>query len=353
MHSSPKAIPMSAQTLSITMPASLYAPKGRVLCVDDEPNILRALSWLLKKDFHVVTALSAREGLALIRDGEFDVVISDQRMPEMSGVDFLNEVKALAPRAMRILLTGYSDLQSVLRSVNESEIFRFVTKPWDVEELPSIVAQAVEIAKSLAAPIQVPPVNDRPASRSAKILVLDDDEAIHSAVEMSAGDLAEVIHVTNPVDALKALKIDDIGVILTERKLGSMDLTHLLCLLKRQHPQIVSIVLTDTTDTDLVCQLINRGQIFRLVPKPVKAGSLRLALKSALATRNELLDQPALAKRYHVEDLDADEAQQLHEQLAGQSASPATAPALPDLGATGHKSLSGRAGNFLRQLFSG
>lgn len=343
---------MSASSLSITMPASLHALKGRVLCVDDEPNILRALSWLLKKEFHVVTAQSAREGLELIRDGEFDVVISDQRMPEMCGVDFLSQVKTLAPRAMRILLTGYSDLQSVLRSVNESEIFRFVTKPWDVEELPVIVAQAVAIAKGHALVPQAPAAAAMPASRAAKILVLDDDEAIHSAVEMSAGDLAEVIHVTSPVDAFKALKDEDIGVILAERKLGSMDLTHLLCLLKRQHPQIVSVVLTDTADTELVCRLINQGQIFRLIPKPAKAGDLRIALKAALNKRQELLEHPALASRYPVAALGEQVEHRLREELG--SASAADLPPLsPALEAAPGKAPSGPFGRFMRHLFGG
>lgn len=344
---------MSATSLSITMPANLHAPKGRVLCVDDEASILRALSWLLKKEFHVVTAQSAREGLELIRDDEFDVVISDQRMPEMCGVEFLNQVKTQAPRAMRILLTGYSDLQSVLRSVNESEIFRFVTKPWDVEELPAIVAEAVAIAKGQTVVEQAPAATVLPASRAAKILVLDDDEAIHSAVEMSAGDLAEVIHVTSPVDAFKALKDEDIGVILAERKLGSMDLTHLLCLLKRQHPQIVSVVLTDTADTDLVCRLINQGQIFRLIPKPAKAGDLRIALKAALSRRKELIENPSLASRYQVAPLGEPLEPSLREELGDPPAGAGQTPDSPALDATTGKSPTGPFGRFMRQLFGG
>lgn len=339
---------MSASSLSITMPATARAPQGRVLCVDDEPNILRALSWLLKKEFHVVTAQSASEGLELIRCGDFDVVISDQRMPEMCGVDFLNEVKTLAPRAMRILLTGYSDLQAVLRSVNESEIFRFVTKPWDVEELPAIVAQAVAIAKGQAVVAPAPLVPNAAASRAARILVLDDDEAIHSAVEMSAGDLAEVIHVTSPLDAFTALKEEDIGVILAERKLGSMDLTHLLCLLKRQHPQIVSVVLTDTADTELVRRLINQGQIFRFIPKPAKAADLRTALKAALAKRQELVDNPALASRYLVAGPGG------NTETASSEARCAEAPTAPAGGdRASDRSLTESVGKFMRQLFGG
>jgi len=293
---------MNANPLTIAPPNSLDRLKGRVLCVDDEPNILRALSWLLRKDFQVVTAESAREGLALIRNGDFDVVISDHRMPEMCGVDFLSEVKMLAPRAMRILLTGYSDLQAVIQSVNEAEVFRFVSKPWDVVELPMIFAQAAETARHQEQ-AQPPVAGNHPETaglRLPKILVLDEDETTHSIVEMSAGDLAQIIHVTSPVDAFKMLEDEEIGIILSERTLGTMDLTHLLCLLKRKHPQIVSLVVTESEDSSLICRMINQGQIHRFIPKPLKAGNLRLALKSAIARRSELLENPLLAERHQV-----------------------------------------------------
>lgn len=312
---------MNASTLSLTPSQPLSSLKGRVLCVDDEPNILRALSWLLKKDFQVVTAASAQEGLVLVKQGNFDVIISDQRMPEMSGVEFLREVKTLAPRAMRILLTGYSDMQAVLQSVNESEVFRFVPKPWDVVELPQIVSQAAEIARrqelaaatTVATPTPPPIANNLP-----KILVLDEDEATHSAIELSVGDLAEIVHVTSPVDAFKMLEDEEIGIIVSERKLGTMDLTHLLCLLKRKHPQIVSVVVTETEDSNLICRMINQGQIFRFMTKPLKAGSLRLTLKSAITKRQELLSSPLLAARHSVDSLSEADSTRLQNSMISE-----------------------------------
>jgi serine/threonine-protein kinase len=341
---------MSAFPLSITLAESPHATRGRVLCVDDELNILRALSWLLRKEFQVVTAQSAYEGLELIKTGDFDVVISDQRMPEMSGVEFLSEVKVLAPRAMRILLTGYSDMDAVLRSVNESEIFRFVNKPWNVIELPSIVAQAAEIAKNqkIITLNSQPSINvETPNGLVEKILVIDDDEVTHSTVEMSAGDLAEVIHVTNPSDAFKVLQEKNIGVILAERKLGTMDLTHFLCLLKRQHPQIVSIVLTETPDSNLICQLINQGQIFRFIQKPVKPGFLRLTLKSALVKRAELIATPSLISRHQVEVPSSWDTNTLSDQKAGNvnTLSDAITDPVKNL------SLFAKVGGFMRRAF--
>ncbi|MBS1141384.1 MAG: hypothetical protein H6R13_2837 [Proteobacteria bacterium] len=338
---------MNANPLSIPLPNPLERLKGRVLCVDDEPNILRALSWLLRKDFQVVTADSAREGLHLIRNGDFDVVISDNRMPEMSGVEFLGQVKMLAPRAMRILLTGYSDMQAVIQSVNESEVFRFVPKPWDIVELPMIVAQAAEIARrqEIGLPTAEEPHPEIAGLRLPKILVLDEDETTHSVVEMSAGDLAQIIHVTSPVDAFKMLEEEEVGIILSERTLGTMDLTHLLCLLKRKHPQIVSIVVTESEDSNLICRMINQGQIHRFIPKPLKAGNLRLALKSAIAKRSELLENPLLAERHQVSSLSDKETNDLQQTLtarASESQDPASEK---------HSSATGMLGRFFRRLF--
>jgi serine/threonine-protein kinase len=342
---------MNATPLSIPPANSLEQLKGRVLCVDDEPNILRALSWLLRKDFQVVTAESAHEGLSLIRNGDFDVVISDHRMPEMSGVEFLSQVKLLAPRAMRILLTGYSDMQAVIQSVNESEVFRFVSKPWDVAELPLIIAQAANIARRQElAPS--PPVIAHPeitGMRLPKILVLDEDETTHSVVEMSAGDLAQIIHVTSPVDAFKMLEDEEIGIILSERRLGTMDLTHLLCLLKRKHPQIVSLVVTESEDSNLICRMINQGQIHRFIPKPVKAGNLRLALKSAIAKRSELLENPLLTERHQVSELSGDDVNRLQATLSTPAPQHDTRPEHCDSN-TATPSL-GMLGKLFRRLF--
>lgn len=338
---------MNASTLAMLPPNPLDKLKGRILCVDDEPNILRALSWLLRKDFQVVTAESGKEGLALIRKGDFDVVISDNRMPGMSGVEFLGQVKALAPRAMRILLTGYSDMQAVVESVNHSEVFRFVSKPWDVVELPTIVAQAAEIARRQEIVLPPPeiPHPEVAGIRLPKILVLDEDEATHSVVEMSAGDLAQIIHVTSPVDAFKMLEDEEVGIILSERTLGTMDLTHLLCLLKRKHPQIVSIVVTESEDSNLICRMINQGQIHRFIPKPLKAGSLRLALKSAIAKRSELLDNPLLGERHQVSALTTQETDDLEKSLHAEAAhAPAPAMGTPQPPA-------GVFGRFFRRLF--
>lgn len=340
---------MTASDLSMAMPMSISAPKGRVLCVDDEPNILRALGWLLQKEFEVVTAASGREGLERVKSDDFDVVISDQHMPEMSGIDFLREVKAQAPRAMRILLTGYSDRDAVLRSVNESEIFRYVTKPWDVAELPRIVAQAAEIARRQTEDGQWTAAGEMPmpAAGESKILVLDDDVRVHAAVELCAGDLAQVVHVTNIADAIHHLHDHSIGVIVAETRVGSVDLTRLICLLKQRCPQVVSVVLAEEAGADTVIRLVNQGQIFRFLPKPIKAALLRKTLQQALSRSYEIHRKPGQGYRHQVDNLPEEEMAFLHGQL--QSAVSWRRTGVQPLSPP---SLGTRMGGLLRRIFT-
>ena len=114
-----------------------------LLLVDDEPNILSALKRLFRPDgYRLLTAASGAEALELLAAHQVDVILSDQRMPGMTGVDFLRRTKALHPHTIRMTLSGFTDLQSIIDAVNEGAVYKFLTKPWDDERLRGHVAQA-------------------------------------------------------------------------------------------------------------------------------------------------------------------------------------------------------------------
>lgn len=116
-----------------------------VLAVDDEPNIVSALRRTLRsRGFTVHTALGGAEGLQLLESQPVDVIISDMRMPEMTGAQFLQHARARLPDAVRILLTGYSDITSTIEAVNNGEIFRYLSKPWEDEVLLSVLHDGLE-----------------------------------------------------------------------------------------------------------------------------------------------------------------------------------------------------------------
>ena len=119
--------------------------KPTLLVVDDEPEVLRSLHDLFRLEFRVLTHEHPSEALAtLAGDTDVDVVMSDQRMPEMSGVQFLERARAVRPDATRLLFTGYADIKAVIDAVNRGHIARYVAKPWDVDELTTVIRQAVE-----------------------------------------------------------------------------------------------------------------------------------------------------------------------------------------------------------------
>ncbi len=119
--------------------------KIKILLVDDEVNITKAIRRLLmdKDQYEIFTAESGPGGLALLRDNlDFGIIISDQRMPEMTGVEFLSQARELSPDAFRILLTGHADVEASIAAINKGAVYRYLTKPWNDDDLVKVVDEA-------------------------------------------------------------------------------------------------------------------------------------------------------------------------------------------------------------------
>jgi FixJ family two-component response regulator len=116
-----------------------------LLLVDDEENILSALKRLLRREgYRILTSATPEGGLAILDGEPVDVVVSDQRMPSMSGTEFLRRVKTRHPDTVRLVLSGYTELQSVTDAINEGAIYKFLTKPWDDELLVANIREAFQ-----------------------------------------------------------------------------------------------------------------------------------------------------------------------------------------------------------------
>ncbi len=121
-----------------------------LLVVDDEVDVLESLRHLFHRTFRVLTASSGAQGLEILGHQEIHLILSDQRMPGMSGDEFLSHARRLQPDAIRMLFTGYADIQAVINAVNEGHIFRYILKPWDATELEGILRQGAEQFELLA-----------------------------------------------------------------------------------------------------------------------------------------------------------------------------------------------------------
>lgn len=123
---------------------SIEVAPSTLLLVDDEENILAALRRLLRKDgYQILTAPSGQAGLDLLKTEKVDVIISDQRMPHMVGTTFLRLARELSPHSVRMILSGYTDLESVTSAINEGAVYKFLTKPWDDEILRLSIREAL------------------------------------------------------------------------------------------------------------------------------------------------------------------------------------------------------------------
>src|SRR6266852_6920484 len=115
----------------------------KIMIVDDEPVNLRTVERLFRRDYQVVTAQSGPEALTLLEHHDVALLISDQRMPGMTGIELMKNTVALRPHMVRILLTGYTDVSSLIEAINCGHVYKYITKPWNNEELAITISRAL------------------------------------------------------------------------------------------------------------------------------------------------------------------------------------------------------------------
>src|SRR5262249_17252189 len=113
-----------------------------LLVVDDEPDVCDSVHDLLRREFKVLKARSAAEGCKLMQDNEVHIIMTDQRMPQITGVELLTNVRVRHPQAIRMLFTGYADVEAIISAINQGHVFQFLKKPWQPEELQAAVREA-------------------------------------------------------------------------------------------------------------------------------------------------------------------------------------------------------------------
>jgi len=276
------------------------AHKPRLLVVDDEERILNALKALFRDDFHVFATSNCSHALRFVEKFHMHAIISDQRMPEMLGVELLRRAKITSPTSMRLLLTGYSDLNAIVGSINEGEIFRFINKPWSNRDLKQIVQEAVEIGLTVGER-RVMRVNPE-ARKELCVLVVDPTyELLRSVKELLSG-VCEIRHALDADTAMSQIDQNRIAIVLMDVEHAAAEGIAVLKTLKQERPEILSIVVTNASDSQLMIELINQAQIFRFLNKPVNQQLIKSHLLAALERAHLLREVPELVQMYRPAD---------------------------------------------------
>jgi DNA-binding NtrC family response regulator len=347
------------------MPAEAQVePRPRLLFVDDEQRVLNSMRIMFRRNFDLYLASHGAEALEIVRDKDIDVIVADHRMPKMTGVEVLSKVRALSPRTVRILLTGYADLDAVEGSINDSEVFRFLTKPCPPQKLRETIELAAKLARETPAPEarhglgpaetleiimesdtvtevernarptradhqqrtgttailekpklpqELPPTlpaastTTRPATSGRRltaaglgIIVFSVDDEVINAVQQAVRGRIPVYNAGNVVHVVKILQQYRPGVLVTDISEDKATIQSMTARLKEHLPELVTIAVSQHRDVLDMVWLINHGQIFRFLRKPLSAGRCAVSLQAALQHHRQLLKNPELVKRHEV-----------------------------------------------------
>ena len=301
----------SARTLADGAPMLQKVERPKILLLDDEERILNALSALFRYKYQVFTATDGDKALAILKQCHVHVVISDQRMAAMTGIEFLRRAKVVSPNTVRILLTGFSDLSAIIESVNDGEVYRFLNKPWGNQEIQAVVADAVTIGIALEAEVPHSSGSTQPQtsggamgtvpSSQPAIVIMHERREAFEQVRPLLDDTNPVVYAKTVGACLETLRTHNVAVVVSDIKVRNDDCTELLKLLKQEHPQILTIVLADSADADRVIELINQAKIFRYVLSPCKPQKLKFFIDSALTHFQRSLVSPALRRQQAVD----------------------------------------------------
>lgn len=194
-----------------------------ILIVDDEVEVARALRRLLRREFNVELAYSGAEALKRLERGPVDLVLSDFRMPNMSGAQLMCEVKKRWPATARVILSGYADIESMLSSVNEGEVCRFLRKPWNDEELIATLRSVLGGQDALLSLYQL----FKAAPEGASVETMQQDGVARVSVRMAGASCDQTLAIAlikKFVGAFKDAEVNLVGGLL-ERNAGRLCLT--------------------------------------------------------------------------------------------------------------------------------
>lgn len=291
-------------------PAVPETEKPNIIFIDDDPRILRSLNTIFRSSHNVYITEDPDEFREKVATVPMDVIVCDQKMPVVTGTELLAEVRQSAPDAMRILLTGYADRDDVLDAINEGEIYRYITKPWDTQDLLRTIGDATNIARALRQMRDLQPLEadeEDPEARCGAMIMFE-NEKIYEKFRYVFERRYTPYWAKDLESALEILLEQDIGIIVSDVHFCGQDVVSAMNVLKAHFPQIMSIVVTQTQDSEALIDLINYGQVYRALVRPVSTRLLSDNLRGAAIRHRVLQESPEERARHQVEAFGGEDA---------------------------------------------
>lgn len=287
---------------------------SNILLVDDEPLLLSSLSRVLRLHYNVFTAENGMQALDIVQRHNVKVIVSDQRMPGMLGHELLGKVKEISPNTVRLLLTGYSDLDAVLNSVNAGQIFRYINKPCSVEKLREMIELGVQIHDRIVAmqneaksALSKSPSEAKPSDAPATLLFVGYSPMDVQKLTAKFGSRYVIEQARDIDEAFAALHRVAVSVLISDLNFGEHDGIDFLNAVKKEFPHVVTIILTDMIDATMAIRSINEAQVFRYITKPVSEETFARAIEEAVKKHRAYQTTPHQNIKYTAETISPDQ----------------------------------------------
>lgn len=317
--------------------------RPNILFVDDEQRVLNSMRAMFRREFDLFLTTDGAAAIKIAADNPIDVIVADQRMPGVSGIEVLDQVKRISPNTIRILLTGYADATAVNDSINIGEVFRFLGKPCSPKVLRDTLRLAVhasrpardsgvrrltpvpathslpqretEVSRGSSGNTELPVLRPTPGgesqtevqgrtkhSKDVGVVVYTMDSVFAESAIRTISSKRSTLLATSLIRAMRALEEDSSGVLITDITTEFARLQRIIGALKQCVPELVTVVVSDSRDSNNMISLINYGQVFRYEQKPVAPNRLLQDIDDASVKHVNLCDHPDLANRHTVEN---------------------------------------------------
>jgi response regulator RpfG family c-di-GMP phosphodiesterase len=290
----------------VTKNTSENLEKLKLMVVDDEPDNLEILYRTFQRDFQVFKAHSGHTALEILeQEGEMAVIISDQRMPLMNGTEFLSRTVDHFPDTMRILLTGYTDVEDLVDAINSGKVFKYITKPWNPENVKAVVLQAADtyrvlkrrinelrrllVLNALISPGKISNSDivetSSETSKRLKLMVVDDEPDNLDLLYRTFRREFRVFKADSARTALEILEQQgEMAVIISDQRIPEMKGTEFFRIAAERFPDTMRMLLTGYTDVEDLVDAVNSGHVFKYITKPWNPETINVIVQQAADT---------------------------------------------------------------------